>query len=90
MIHVFKDTKGKVHRVTDDIEVDYLVDILSGDTIGYMARVGKTDIVISKEVYEALQKYEKPVIDPLGEQLSSDEIAKRIVIDNEIDPENGE
>ncbi|SHO46771.1 DUF3939 domain-containing protein [Anaerocolumna xylanovorans] len=74
----FKDVNGKNHEITRDIIVDDMTDIQTGEVVGYVAKIDKKNIEISKEVYEILKERTKYTQNPLGSQMTPEEIEERI------------
>lgn len=56
MAYVYKDIDGHEHELYDEITAEEVIDITSGEVIGYVARGGYSDYRISKETYEAIIK----------------------------------
>ncbi len=56
MAYVFKDVDGNEHELYDNNIVEEIIEITSGDVIGYRVKGVYSSYSISKETYDAIKK----------------------------------
>ena len=59
MAFVFKDLKGIQHEFYNSNSAEEVIDVVTGEVVGYRVNASMSNYDISKETYEALIKVRK-------------------------------